>query len=180
MTEKIIIVAYDAHRVIGKNGSLPEWRLPADMKNFKELTVGHIVIMGRKTFESFPEKYRPLPGRINIIISRNEHYVARPIHEDTYVCISYEEAITLAEAFAERQKIFIIGGGEIYLQALTHPEINIDQVIATEVKGSFSGDTFFPKITGYAVKEVSVAPFYKDGKNSHDFVIKTLTLSRTA
>jgi dihydrofolate reductase len=173
MIEKIIIVAHDLGFVIGKDGGMPGWKLPLDMKIFKERTTGHIVIMGRKTFESFPEKYRPLPGRINIIISRDKNYQPVPTNEDTYVCTSYEAAIELAEKLAlpDNKKIFIIGGGEIYREALYHLLIKITKIIVTEVQGNFEGNTFFPQ-----VENVSIIAYFKDEKNSHDFKIKTYIL----
>ena len=170
-----IVVAFAANnRVIGNSvtNNLPGWKLGSDMKNFRELTMGHIVIMGRKTFESFPQKYRPLPGRINIIISRDKNYQPQPSNADTYVCESLEKALLKAEELSEEKKIFIIGGGQIYEQVIGNPLIHVDTIYATEVKGEFEGDVFFPELNVLDYRETHIAPYDQDEKNSHAFAIK--------
>lgn len=104
-----IIVAVGRDSAIGRNGDLI-WHLPGDLKHFKALTTGHAVIMGRRTWESLPK--RPLPGRLNIVVSRNPEYQC----EGASLVSSLGEAITLADEQCERT--FVIGGGEIYAQAL--------------------------------------------------------------
>lgn len=126
-----IIAAIGTNRELGKNNKLL-WNIPEDLKRFKELTNGHPVIMGRKTFESIG---RPLPNRINIIITHDKNYK----EEGCLVVHSLEQAIELAEAKDDKE-IFIIGGGQIYKQA-----INIaDKLYLTIVKRSYAADTFFP------------------------------------
>jgi dihydrofolate reductase len=131
-----LIVAFDQEKGIGKNNDLM-WHLPNDMKFFKETTLGQIVVMGRKNYESIPEKYRPLPKRENVILTRNKNYQA----SDCKVFHSLEEC---AEHYKneEERTVFIIGGGEIYRQAL---DLNIlSEMYITHVNSTFDADTFFP------------------------------------
>lgn len=114
-------------RVIGKDGSIP-WYYPEDLKHFKEITSNHTVIMGRKTWESLPEKFRPLPGRKNIVITRDLSYEA-PSAE---VFDSLEKSL--------EDDAFIIGGATLYAQALPF----IDTLYVTVIEKEFEGDTFFP------------------------------------
>jgi dihydrofolate reductase len=168
-----IVVAFaEGNRCIGKDNQMPGWKLPVDMRRFKELTEGHVVIMGRKTFESFPPKYRPLPNRINIIISRNKNYVPEPTNDQTFVCNSLGDAIILGTEKAKSQKLFIIGGGEIYKQAFDSLSVLIDTVYATVVKGEFEGDTFFPELSPLDWHRAKVESFLRDEKNSHDCEIQ--------
>ena len=158
-----IIVAVSDNGVIGKDNQLI-WHLPADLKYFKETTKGHAVIMGRKNYESIPEKYRPLPGRTNIIVSRNPDYNAP-------ACIlvnSIEAAIDEAKKLNDNEA-FIIGGGEIYRQSLPLA----DKLFLTRIHGDFEGDTYFddPKHDDWAL--VSSRSHTKDDKNawSHTYKI---------
>ena len=131
-----IIVAVSENRVIGKNNDLI-WKLPNVMNFFKEKTKGHHVIMGRKNFESIPHKFRPLPQRENIIVTRQKTYSAK----DSLVVNSIEEALKIAENKNEKEA-FIIGGGEIYSQTI---EL-VDKIELTRVYKDYKGDAFFPKI----------------------------------
>jgi len=136
MAEVVIIVAIGAigkGNVIGKNGELP-WHLPEDLKHFKELTTNHTVIMGRKTFESIPEKFRPLPNRRNIVVTSNKDYT----NEGIEVSASLNEAV----GKVQEGKAFIIGGARLYEEALTIA----DTLEITKVEGDYSGDVFFPEI----------------------------------
>ena len=129
-----IIVAYASNYVIGKDGKLP-WHIPADLKYFKELTYGSPIIMGRKTFESIG---RPLPGRHNIIITRNSEYTC----DSCVVVFDIQGALKEANNFArenDRGEIFIIGGAEIYRQSMDY----VDKVYITEVHADFDGDAVF-------------------------------------
>lgn len=126
-----IIAAVSENRVIGKDNKLL-WRIPEDLKRFRELTTGHPIIMGRRTFESIG---RFLPDRINIVITSDETFEA----EGCIVCHSLEGAIETAKA-AEPEKIFIIGGGRVFEQAIGLA----DKLYLTVVEGEFEGDTFFP------------------------------------
>ena len=129
-----ILVAMASNRVIGRNGALP-WYLPEDLKNFKRLTMGNAIIMGRKTYESIG---RPLPGRLNIIITRQKNY-----HVDAAIIVhSIEEALLSCKknkAFSGES--FIIGGAELYKKTLNL----CHRMYITEIQQSFDGDTFFPK-----------------------------------
>ena len=126
-----IIVAVAANNVIGKNNDLI-WHISEDLKRFKSLTSGHAIIMGRKTFESLP---KALPNRTNIVVTRNRSYRA----EGAHVCYSMEKALQLT---VNDQQPFIIGGGEIYRNALYFA----NTIELTRVHRDFEGDTFFPEI----------------------------------
>ena len=126
-----LIAAVAANGVIGRDGTLP-WRLSADLKRFKALTMGHPVIMGRKTWESLG---RPLPGRLNIVITRNPDY--RP--EGASVAASLDAALALA---ADAAEVFVIGGEEIYRIALSRA----DRLQLTEIQQDFAGDARFPEL----------------------------------
>ena len=128
-----ILVAFDENRVIGKNNTLI-WHLPADLKRFKALTTGHVIIMGRKTFESIG---KPLPNRTTIVISRQADLQI----EGAIITHSVEEAILKAKSLT-REDIFIVGGAEIY--ALSLPLA--DQILVTQLHDIFEGDAFFPEI----------------------------------
>lgn len=125
-----IVVAHSSNRVIGRDGDLP-WHLPADLRRFRELTVGGAVVMGRRTFESLPEAFRPLPDRRNIVLSSAPGYRA----EGAEVMPSLAAALEACDG-----ECFVIGGGATYAQALAHS----DRVYATEVDERVDGDTQFP------------------------------------
>ena len=131
-----LIVAVAENRVIGKDNDLI-WNLPKDMRFFKEKTTGHHVIMGRKNFESIPEKYRPLPNRTNIIVTRKQQYETKNI----LTVNSVKEGIEIAKRNNDKEP-FIIGGGEIY--ELSLKEDLVDKIYLTKLHKEFSGDTFFP------------------------------------
>jgi len=128
-----IIVAHDDKRGIGKNNQLL-FRISADLKRFKKLTMNHPIIMGRKTHQSIG---RPLPGRTNIIITRNQDFQA-PGCQITH---SLKAALKLAKQ-KDNQEIFIIGGGQIYQQALDQDLV--DKLYITQVKGDYQAEIFFP------------------------------------
>lgn len=134
MPEIILIAAVAANRVIGKDNQLL-WSIPEDMAHFKTLTAGHAVLMGRKTWESLPERFRPLPGRRNIVISRQSDYAAPGAN----LAHTLETGISLA---ADAEKLFVIGGADIYAQAMALA----DRLEITEVELSPEGDTWFPVI----------------------------------
>ena len=129
-----LIAAVAKNNVIGANGDLP-WNLPRDMKFFTSKTKGHHVIMGRKNYESIPSKYRPLPLRPNLVVTRNQSYSDQGIH----VFHSIEDALKFAEEAGE-EEAFIIGGGEIYSQAIAMA----DRMYITHVDAHLDGDTFYP------------------------------------
>ncbi|WP_209330277.1 dihydrofolate reductase [Lunatimonas salinarum] len=128
-----IIVAKAENNAIGKANGLP-WHLPSDLKHFKETTRGHHVIMGRKTFESLD---KPLPGRTHYVVTRNQHF---NVPEGHAVFHSLESALEAARA-KELRTVFILGGAEIYRQALPYT----DELIITEVHANPDADTFFPE-----------------------------------
>ena len=155
-----IIVAACENNAIGANNDLI-WRLPIDMKFFKDKTKGHHVIMGRKNFESIPHKYRPLPNRENIIVTRSKEYKA----EKCLVTNTLEGAIEIAKKNNEKEP-FIIGGGEIYKLAI---EKNlVDRIYLTRVHHKFDGDTFFPKLSNDWI-ETDKREFFKDNEHKFDF-----------
>jgi dihydrofolate reductase len=163
-----LIVAMDLERGIGKNNDLM-WHLPADMKFFKETTTGHVVVMGRKNYESIPEKYRPLPNRENVVLTRNEDYAA----PDCLVFHSIEECISHYSTKNEDKTVFIIGGGEIYKKAL---ELNcVEEMFITHVNKSYDADTFFSEINAAIWKATSILTHEKDEKNEAGFEIKRYT-----
>ena len=134
-----IIAAVAENYVIGKNNDLI-WYLPADLAFFKDKTKGRCVIMGRRNYYSIPEKYRPLPGRKNIVVSTS---VNLNLHPEVMVARSIEQA--LEQAYGVSQEIpFIIGGGQVYQYALDHNLV--DKMYITHIHESFEGDTFFPII----------------------------------
>lgn len=133
--KKIIIVAAAKNNVIGKDGTIP-WHSKEDLKHFKSITMGFPIIMGRKTFESIG---KPLKGRLNIVISRNFDYKSK--FEDVVIVNQLDEAFIRCET-ENYEKVFIIGGGEIYKEALK----TADEIILTQMNLQVEGDTYFPQI----------------------------------
>ncbi len=134
MPEIVIIAAVARNRVIGRDNQLI-WNIPEDMAHFKALTAGHTVVMGRKTWESLPPRFRPLPGRRNIVITRQTDYAA----PGAEIADSLENALKLASTATTA---FIIGGEQIYTQAMTVA----DRIEMTEVDLEPEGDAWFPEI----------------------------------
>jgi len=130
-----LIVAMDAARGIGKNNDLM-WHLPNDMKFFKDTTQGQIVVMGRKNYDSIPEKYRPLPNRQNVILTRNSDFEA----DNCLVFNSMDACLDHFKDESERT-VFIIGGGEIYNLALS----KVSEMYVTHINKTYGADTFFPQ-----------------------------------
>ncbi|HMR58053.1 MAG TPA: dihydrofolate reductase [Cyclobacteriaceae bacterium] len=158
-----LIAALSENRVIGKNNDLP-WRLPDDMKYFMETTKEHYVIMGRKNYQSLPEKFRPLPNRTNIVITRLQAFNApgcRVVHTLTH-------ALEIARN-ANQKEVFVIGGAEIY--ALSLPLAH--RLYLTEIKAEVDGDTYFPEVNLSEWKELSRKHHTTDTKHpfAFDFVV---------
>lgn len=151
-----IIVAVAENGVIGKDNTLL-WKLSADLKRFKELTMGHHIIMGRKTFESIG---KPLPGRTSVVISTNPDLLI----DGCIVVTSLEDALSIVQKSGDREAC-IIGGGQIYKLAL---EI-ADKIYYTEVKLALQGDTFFPEIDYTIWKETARVECKADEKNESDY-----------
>jgi dihydrofolate reductase len=159
-----LIVAVDQANGIGKNNDLL-WHLPADMRFFKETTTGHIVVTGRKNYESIPERFRPLPNRENAVLTRNESYQA----PGAKVFTSLQQCLEHYQQEDERV-VFIIGGGQIFQEVLA---LNcVDEMYITHVQGIFEADTFFPKIEDAHWKSESIATHEVDEKNAYAFEIK--------
>ena len=155
-----LIVAVSENGVIGKDNDLI-WHLPKDMKFFKDTTQGHHVIMGRKNFESIPHKFRPLPNRTNVIITRQSGYVA----EDCIVVHSVEESIEVAKKNGDTEP-FVIGGGQIYKVSLENNLI--DRIYLTRIHHNFEGDTFCPTLSE-DWKVVAREDNKSDEKNKYDY-----------
>jgi len=154
-----MIAAVAENKVIGKDNDMI-WRLPDDMKYFMNTTKDHFVIMGRKNYESIPHKFRPLPNRTNIIVTRQPDYKA----ENCLTVGTIEKALDYARE-QNQQEVFIIGGGQIYAQSMDIA----DKLYITEIKEKFDGDTFFPSYDKCAWEEVSRIHHAKDDKHLHEF-----------
>ena len=150
-----LIVAKSKNNVIGNKGKLP-WNISEDLKRFKELTTDNVVIMGRKTYESLPDKSKPLPNRINIIISRDENYTAPN-------CLVFNDIKTAIRKAGTNKEVFIIGGGEIYKEGLNYA----DKLYITEVENDVVGDTYFPELNG---NWIEVKSEQKEGFKFVDYV----------
>ena len=146
-----LIVAMAKNRVIGNNNQMP-WHLPADFAYFKKITIGHPVIMGRKTFESIG---RPLPARQNIIVSRNAAFHAQGVE--------VVDALDAAINACRGEDAFIIGGATLYAEALQRA----DRIYLTEVDASPNGDTLFPPLDNMQWREVARERREADAKNVH-------------
>lgn len=155
-----IVVAVSANNAIGKGGDLL-WHLPADMKHFKEITYGHHVLMGRKTFESIPVKFRPLNGRVNVIVTRQKDFVA----EGCKVVSGVEEGIQFSKDNGETE-LMIIGGAEIY----SHCFQQTDKLFLTKVHYTFAdADAFFPVIQNNEWEVINSEKHEADEKHAYAF-----------
>ncbi len=153
-----LIAAIARNRELGKDNNLL-WRLSDDMAFFKATTLNHWVIMGRKSYESLPPKFRPLPNRVNVIVTRDRHYHA----EGCLVFHSIEESIEAARK-ADEHKVFIIGGAQIYTESLKSNLIN--EMYLTHVAGEFpEADVFFPEVNPLHWETMRIAGFEADDKN---------------
>lgn len=159
----ILIVAVAQNNAIGKDNNLL-WHLPADMKFFKEQTSGYPVITGRKNYESIPEKFRPLPNRTNIVVTRDKNYQA----PGAIVKNSLEEAIDFAKTEG-KEKCFIIGGGQIYQESLA--KSLVDEMLITHVGAAPEADTFFPKIKENDWEKSVIQMLNPDEKNKFSMEI---------
>jgi len=153
-----LIVAMDRNRLIGCNNELP-WNLPADLQHFKSTTMGKPSVMGRKTWESLG---RPLPGRINIAITRDSNYQA----DGAVVVNSLDEALLAA---GKAEEVMIIGGANLYAQALPH----VDRLYLTRVEDEFEGDAWFPEYDEAQWSLSAVEEHGPDEKNPHTYRFET-------
>lgn len=153
-----LIAATSENNALGKDNQLV-WHLPDDFKRFKQLTSGHHIIMGRKTFESFP---KPLPNRTHIIITRQKNYAV----EGCFIANSIKNAIAMAP---KDEEVFIIGGAEIYKQSIDFA----DKIELTRVHSTFDADAYFPEINLNNWTLVFEEHHYKDEKHQFDFTFLT-------
>jgi dihydrofolate reductase len=161
--KKTIVVAVSENNVIGKDNDLI-WHMPADLKWFKQQTKGHWVLMGRRSFESIGSK--PLPNRTHIIVTQQEDY---ELPEGVYRASSLSEGYRIAEDQGA-DELMILGGGKIYKQALP----DCTKIILTEIKSTFEGDTYFPKIDRTVWAEVYREDHKADEKNPYDYAFTIL------
>ncbi|MFL7839991.1 MAG: dihydrofolate reductase [Candidatus Promineifilaceae bacterium] len=158
------VVAMDRNRLIGAGDALP-WRLPDEIRRFKEITMGHPVLMGRKTYESIPPKFRPLKGRTNIVLTRQEDYEA----PGCLVVHSLEEALTAVSA---DQELMVIGGAHVFEALL--PIVN--RLYLTEIDGEYAGDVYFPNFDPHEWRENGREYHPRDER--HDSPFSFLVLDR--
>ena len=144
----------DANGVIGRDNELP-WHLPADLQHFKKTTMGKPILMGRKTHESIG---RPLPGRTNIVITRDSRYQAAG-------CVVVNSIDAAMEAAGEQDEIMVIGGAEFYRQVLPRAST----IYLTRIHATFDGDTVFPELKDTDWREVERSDQAADKKNPHDY-----------
>ena len=158
-----IIAAMDSQRGIGLGGKLP-WRLQGDMYHFRQISVGrgkNAVIMGRNTWESLPKKFRPLPQRLNVVLSRQSLNLPGAVLSANSLTAALElPEVKLAE------EVFIIGGAHVYAQAIVHPDCH--KIYLTEIEGDFGCDAFFPEIP-LGFSKVSVSEPITEGNLTYRF-----------
>ncbi len=153
-----ILVAYDNKGVIGKNNELP-WYLPSDLRRFKQLTVGHPVLMGRKTFDSIIKRLgHPLPDRTNIVLTLDAKFK----HDGATVVNDLDTALAMAQS---EDEVFVIGGAEIFRQTLSVA----DRIYATEINADIDGDVYFPKFDRASWTELERSENASDVKNPYDY-----------
>ena len=163
MIKVSLIVAMDRNRGIGRDNDLM-WHLPNDMRFFKETTENQIVVMGRKNYDSIPEKYRPLPNRENVILTKNTAFEA----SNCSVFNSLDAALTAYESDKNR-KLFIIGGGQIYKLAL---DANIlEEMFITHIDGDYEADTFFPDFNESDRNKELLMSQSIDERHQHEFKV---------
>lgn len=165
-----LIVARASNGVIGVDGKLP-WHLRSDLQRFKALTLGKPCIMGRKTWESLPLK--PLPGRLNLILTKDESYTEQGLSKGALVCTNLSEALSIARETAEDDdidEIFIIGGTALFAAALARA----DRLYVTEVEASPEGDAYFPHFDEADFTETFHEPHQPGDKDDHAFTFRTL------
>jgi dihydrofolate reductase len=160
-----LVVAMDVQRGIGYENRLP-WRLSADLKRFKQLTMGHTIIMGRNTYESIG---RALPGRTSIVLSRDPAWMA----EGTLKAAGMDQALEMAQA-RDESEVFIIGGGAVFSQVLDLA----DRIYLTQVDADGPADTFFPEFDESVWEEVHSEEHPRDEKNEHAIVYRILSRTR--
>ena len=154
-----IIVAMDRNRLIGRGNALP-WRLPADLKHFKEVTLGKPVVMGRKTYESIG---RPLPGRHNIVISRNPDFTASG-------CTLVRSADAALQAAGDVPEVMLIGGAQLYAELIPR----VQRLYLTRIDAAFEGDAWFPELDDREWREIHRVDHSADAANTFDYSFSIL------
>ncbi len=153
-----LVVAVAENRVIGRSGGLP-WRLSGDLKRFKTLTMGHALVMGRKTYESIG---RPLPGRVSIVLTRQADFLVS--EESVRVARNWDEAIALVPTTTmDRSELFVVGGAEVYRQALPRA----DRLYRTRVLASPEGDAWLPELDLHDWRQVESTDYPADARNEY-------------
>jgi dihydrofolate reductase len=142
----VLIAAVARNGVIGRNNALL-WHLPEDMQHFRRITAGHAVVMGRKTWDSLPERFRPLPGRRNLVLTRQAGW-------HTVGAEALPSLSDALKALAGTDRVFVIGGAQVYAQALPIA----DELILTELHRDYEGDATFPSLQGQPFVEVARQP----------------------
>jgi dihydrofolate reductase len=158
------VVAMDDNRLIGRNNDLP-WRLPDDMRWFREQTMGKPCIMGRKTYDSLPDRFRPLPGRLNVVVTRNADYQA----SGAVVVHSVENAL---QAAGDAEEVIIVGGADLFRRLMPV----VDRLYLTQVHGTAEGDVFFPPFDQQSWREIYRQEHPADDR--HPFAFTWLILDR--
>lgn len=167
----VLVVARDRNGVIGKDGDLP-WRLRSDLQRFKAITIGKPCIMGRNTWESLP--LRPLPGRLNIVLTRDEGYAEAGKTKGALVVTSLDEALEIAREQAMEDgvdEICVIGGQALFAAALPRAKRLYITEVETEVQG---GDTWFPPFDAEAFREVAAEVVLPGEKDDHPMIFRVL------
>lgn len=173
-SDLVLVVARARNGVIGRDGGLP-WRLRSDLQRFKAITIGKPCIMGRATWSTLP--LRPLPGRLNVVLTRDEGYGAAGEAKGALVCTDLDEALEIAREQAAEDgvdEICVIGGAEIYAAVLPRAK----RLYITEVDAEVDGDTRFPAFDEDAWIEVSSEAHSAGEKDDHGFVFRTLERRR--
>ncbi|MGO4583923.1 dihydrofolate reductase [Arthrobacter sp. 2RAF6] len=164
-----LVWAQTGSGVIGKGGTMP-WHVPEDLQHFSRLTTGHPVIMGRKTWESFPAKYRPLPGRTNIVVTRQRGWADSPEARGAVVVSSLDAALLESQFAPGGQNVWIIGGGEIYRQSVDIADVAVITVIDSDT----DGDTFAPEFgQAWNLEATEPAEGWLTSKNGTNYRIAT-------
>lgn len=164
-----LVWAQTGSGVIGKGGTMP-WHVPEDLQHFSRLTTGHPVIMGRKTWESFPAKYRPLPGRTNIVVTRQRGWADSPEARGAVAVSSLDAALLESQFAPGGQNVWIIGGGEIYRQSMDIANVAVVTVIDSDT----DGDTFAPEFgEAWNLEAKEPAEGWLTSKNGTNYRIAT-------
>ena len=171
-----LIASLDQHNLIGNQGTLP-WHLPKDLAYFKETTTDHLLIMGRRTYESIPDRFRPLSRRYHIILSSSVSYLPKDlppeqgivVHNLTEAFSTAQQLISSSNAW-KKETVFVIGGSSLYATAMPYAT----HLYLTHIEASISGDTFFPNYNPQAWKLIARSKLHQpDVKHAHSFYFAT-------